>query len=191
MWKCPVCDTDLDDSVSFCPIDGTRRVEHKSSPVEAATWTCRACHTENDGLYCKNCGRKRTPAPGSAPRPQQGGAAARPAYQWVCAKCNAVNPDTALTCMRCRAPRDYDENAALRKQLHSMEAKKNGARVGAILLICAVLLLFSVPYIVGEYGYTVYHNIGGVNGDVEKACSIVALLFAIFPIPSPLIPWQG
>lgn len=87
--------------------------------------------------------------------------------------------------MRCKTPRgcNLGSGPTIRDTLCSLESKKNGVRIGAILCICVVLLLFAAPYIAGEFEYTVYHNIAGYNGDVEKACSIVALLFAIFPVP--------
>lgn len=190
MWKCPVCETEYDDSIQFCVIDGTKKVVHVSRPVEPTNWSCPACHTVNDGLYCKHCGRKKGMSAGHAPRPQHvdGGSQARPRpRQWVCTRCNTANPETASVCMKCRAPRSYNKNTALRNQLNVMESKKNGARVAAILCICTILLLFSMPYIIGDYNYTVYNNVTGANGDVEEACSIVALLFAILPIPFLLV----
>lgn len=184
MWKCPVCETEYDDSVQFCEIDGTKKVVPVARPVEPATWVCPACRTTNDGFYCKNCGHKK--GMDSEPKqPTQTGGEAPPVKPrtWVCAKCNTLNSEGATVCMRCRTPRNFNENTALREKMHAMEAQKSGARVAAILCIFAILLLFAFPYIIGDYNYTVYNNMTGANGDVEKACSIVALLFVLLPVP--------
>lgn len=188
MWKCPVCDTEFDDSVEYCKIDGTKKVVRAAKPAETPDWTCSVCGTLNDGLFCKHCGLKR------------GGAATTPAYpttqtplpfkprQWICGRCNTPNPETVSVCTKCRRPRD--DNYALRQKIYELEAKKNGARVGAILSIVAALLMFALPYISTDYRYTVYNNIMGLNLAISdgsigivKACSIVVLLFVLLPIP--------
>jgi len=174
MWKCPVCDTEYDDSVLFCAIDGNPRDGYPAKAPEEHVWICPVCKTKNDGIFCKNCGSKKEMESSSAPDPSP---------EWRCNRCNAMNPAYVTVCMKCRTPRAERDNTELRKALRRMKRKKNGARFGVILCICAVLLLFATPYIIDDADYTVYRNISGLNGGIEKACSIVALVFAVLPLP--------
>lgn len=187
MWECPACDTIFDDSVEFCKIDGTPKVKHVSKPVEQADWTCLSCYTDNDGLYCKNCGRKRGTAMESALCNQSNAVPrstgqAKPC-QWTCAKCETKNPENSIVCTYCSTPRSIDSSAELRRKLDNAVERKNGVRVVAIVCIVIILCLFAVPYISAYSQYTVYYNMQGYNGEIEKACSIVALLFSLLPAP--------
>lgn len=187
MWKCPDCDTEFDDSVEFCKIDGTPKVKHVSKPVEPTDWICQSCHTMNDGLYCKNCGRKKGTSLESAPNYQsnvvQKSTEQGTPRQWTCAKCKTMNPETMAVCMYCRTPRYLSSNAELREKLDTAGERKNGARIVAFVCIGIILCLFAVPYCFNSSQYTVYYNIQGYNGEIEKACSIVALLFTLLPAP--------
>jgi len=188
MWKCPVCDTEYEDSVAFCLIDGTPKVEKVITPVATPNWFCSVCYTENDGLYCKHCGRKKGLGQDSPTSSKPLPSAQPKARTWVCGICKTTNSETASICVKCRKSRD--DNYALRQKMYDLEAKKNGARACAILCIVAVLLMFAFPYIDTDYRFTVYNNIMGYNGaigydsvGIVKACSIVVLLFVLLPIP--------
>lgn len=189
MWKCPTCENEHDDSVATCPVDGTPRPDAETPRHAERQWTCPNCKAQNDGMFCGMCGRSRYAS--SVPVPP-----AEP--QWRCARCNAENSVDSRYCFQCGTPKKSEAsvplappappawpkgNDELREALEAAKSSKNNARIMALLCILGVLILFAIPYITGDWRYTVYHNIQGYNGDIEQICSVVALIFVALPAP--------
>ena len=80
-WTCPACGKINDDSVNFCPVDGTKK------PPKQGKWTCPTCGKENaDSVnFC--------PVDGTKKPPKQG--------KWICSTCGKENDDGVNFCPAC------------------------------------------------------------------------------------------